>query len=390
MSAFLENIIFGKNTIGIEIFSIDNKDTYALIETSKKKNEIVISKNQVFDSLETLLQEKTKIPVALTINNRQVLQKQVEGTDVNDKKLLHKAFPNINLNDFYYEIIRFKYNSVIAVCRKSYIEELLLSLSDFRIFSISLGITPIATIVSLDIPDVLFTNNQSVSLEGEFNQGVSSEVEYNINGLSVLNKYLIALCSALTLILKSAGSNGTIAEVNDKIENDNKQKVIFEKGIKIGLIAILGILVLNFFVFSYYFDKSNNAKETITFNQVNIDNIVKARERIKGKEQKVNDLTSQSLSKSSLNINEISKIVPSSILLTNIDYLPVEKKIKDNEAIQFINNTILITGTTVDNEAFTSWVSQIEHYNWVDKVTILSFGKNRENKTEFELRIETE
>ncbi|WP_417367191.1 hypothetical protein [Flavobacterium beibuense] len=390
MSAFLENIIFGKNTIGIEIFSIDNRDTYALIETSKKKNEIVISKNQVFDSLETLLQEKTKIPVALTINNRQVLQKQVEGTDANDKKLLHKAFPNINLNDFHYEIIRFKYNSVIAVCRKSYIEELLLSLSDFRIFSISLGINPIATIASLDIPDVLFTNNQSVSLEGEFNQGASSEVEYNINGLSVLNKYLIAFCSALTLILKSTGSNGTIAEVNDKIENDNKQKVIFEKGIKIGLIAVLGILVLNFFVFSYYFDKSNNAKETITLNQVNIDNIVKARERIKGKEQKVNDLTSQSLSKSSLNINEISKIVPSSILLTTIDYLPVEKKIKDNEAIQFINNTILITGTTIDNEAFTSWVSQIEQYNWVDKVTILSFGKNRENKTEFELRIETE
>src|SRR5690606_29935698 len=147
---------------------------------------------------------------------------------------------------------------------------------------------------------------------------------------------------------------------------------------------------LNFFVFSYYFDKSNNAKETIALNQVNIDNIIKARERIRTKEQKVNDLTSQSLSKSSLNINEISKIVPSSILLTTIDYLPVEKKIKDNEAIQFINNTILITGTTIDNEAFTSWVSQIEKYNWVDKVTILSFGKNRENKTEFELRIETE
>jgi len=390
MSAFLENIIFGKNTIGIEIFSIDNKDTYALIETSEKKNEIVISKNQVFDSLETILQEKNKIPVALTINNRQVLQKQVEGTDANDKKLLHKAFPNINLNDFYYEIIRFKYNSVIAVCRKAYIEELLFSLKDLRIFSISLGIAPIGTIVSLDIPDVLFTNNQSVSLEGEFNQKVSPEVGYNINGLSVSNKYLIAFCSALRLILKSAGSNGTISEVNDKIENDNKQKVIFEKGIKIGLIAILGILVLNFFVFSYYFDKSNNAKETIALNQVNIDNIIKARERIRTKEQKVNDLTSQSLSKSSLNINEISKIVPSSILLTTIDYLPVEKKIKDNEAIQFINNTILITGTTIDNEAFTSWVSQIEKYNWVDKVTILSFGKNRENKTEFELRIETE
>ena len=389
MAAFLENIILGKKRMGIEIFSIANQDYYAFIQTEEKKKELAITKNETATTIDSFIKEAGKSPVSLVINNNQVLQKQVEGNDANDKKLLHKAFPNINLDDFYYEIVRLKYNSIIAICRKSYITELLDSFKELRIYSISLGICAIGTLLHFSLPETLSTNTQTLSLEGEYSPNTELNRDYDINGLRINNKYLLALSGILKLILNPAANTGNCIALSNDIAFKNRQKAIFEKGIKGGLITILGVLLINFFAFSYYFDKSNSIKETIALNKVSIENITKARERVKNKEEKVEDITSQSLSKSSYIINEITKGLPSSILLTEINYAPLEKKIKDEEAVIITDNIILVSGNTLDSGAFTLWVSATEKMDWVEKVTILSFGKNQENRTEFEIRITT-
>ncbi|TEB41551.1 hypothetical protein D0809_24950 [Flavobacterium circumlabens] len=86
-------------------------------------------------------------------------------------------------------------------------------------------------------------------------------------------------------------------------------------------------------------------------------------------------------------INEIVKEIPSSILLTELIFNPLEKKIKAGEAVLTTDKSITVTGTTLSNDDFTHWIENIEKIKWIDKVLIAHFGKNDANETEFSIKI---
>src|SRR5690606_33754554 len=97
------------------------------------------------------------------------------------------------------------------------------------------------------------------------------------------------------------------------------------------------------------------------------------KQRIKDKEKKLSSFITSNESKSSLVINDIVKILPSSILLSEIDYHPLEKKIKNKEAVISQDNLIIVSGTVINNEAFTEWIREIEKQNWVENIMIIAF-----------------
>lgn len=390
MATFIENILIGKKYIGIEFFSVNNKDSIAFVQVEKNKSGLIISKNEVFDTIESLSKEKTNCAAVLVINNIHVLQKEIQGNDSNDKKLLHKAFPNLNTEEFYYEIWRKDTITIISICRKNYVDNLIHSLqSSFKITSVSLGVCAIANLTSFSVPDVIATSTQTLFLSAEENilhPEIKQNKNYIINELSILNINILGFASVLKLIFPSKNT-GTIIDLNTLLTEDFKQKTFFEKGIKIGIGFILIVLVINFFLFSYYFDKATVINEKVSLNKTGIENIKRIKERIKDKEQILKDFTDISSSRSALLINKIISALPSSILLSEIIYHPLEKKVKNEEQIILLDNTINIIGTTLSNQAFTSWIENIEEIKEVKEVTIVSFGKNPENETVFSIKI---
>lgn len=390
MSSFLENILFGKQYIGIEFFSINNEDKIAFLQVERKKNELVISKNEIFNKIDSLSNEKSKSPTVLLINNIQVLQKETSGVDSNDRKLLHKAFPNLQIDDFYYEIWRKETFSIISICRKKYVDDLIITLSNlFTITSISLGISSINNLMSFSLPNIITTNTQSLFLNGEDNfiqNGVHENINYSINGLQVHNTHLLPFSGVLKLILPNT-TTGSINDLNLRLTEDFKQRSFFERGIKVSLMFILSLLVINFFLFTYYFDKAGEMNEKVSLNQTGIENIKKIKKRIKDKEQTLKNFSNTSASKSSLLLNELIQILPSSILLSEVIYHPLEKKIKEDEVILSEDNYVIITGSTLSNEAFTSWIEKAEKLKRVKDIMIISFGKDAENKTVFSIKI---
>lgn len=390
MSSFLENILFGKQYIGIEFFSINNEDKIAFLQVERKKNELVISKNEIFNKIDSLSNEKSKSPTVLLINNIQVLQKETSGIDSNDRKLLHKAFPNLQIDDFYYEIWRKETFSIISICRKKYVDDLIITLSNlFTITSVSLGISSINNLMSFSLPNIITTNTQSLFLNGEDNfiqNGIHENINYSINGLQVPNTHLLPFSGVLKLILPNT-TTGSINDLNLRLTEDFKQRSLFEKGIKVSLIFILSLLVINFFLFTYYFDKAGEMNEKVSLNQTGIENIKKIKQRIKDKEQTLKNFSNTSASKSSLLLNELIQILPSSILLSEVIYHPLEKKIKEDEVILSEDNYVIITGSTLSNEAFTSWIEKAEKLKRVKDIMIISFGKDAENKTVFSIKI---
>ena len=95
-------LLFGNSYCGIEHTS---KATIEAILLEKKKNEVTI--HDSFDA-KTIAEIAQKLPkkqhVFLVVNNTEVLNKFVESNEKQPNRLLFEAFPNLAINDFYYEI----------------------------------------------------------------------------------------------------------------------------------------------------------------------------------------------------------------------------------------------------------------------------------------------
>ena len=166
MSSKLTSFLLGKQYIGIEHYSFENEDLTAILLIENAKEGLTILKKDKVR--QELLAEKwdKNLPFFLVLNTNQVIQKEVQGTESSDEKLLHRAFPNISWTEFYYEIFRLKSKSIIAISRKSYVDQLLARYSQQKvaIAGISLGTAALSETISYSPENILLTNTQIISL----------------------------------------------------------------------------------------------------------------------------------------------------------------------------------------------------------------------------------
>lgn len=389
----LHTFLLGKEYIGVEHFTINNEDKVALLLVEKKKEGLVISKKDRV-SYNGKIAEKwdTKIPFFVVINSNQVIQKEVLGVEPSDEKLLHKSFPNTNWDEFYYEIWRLKTKSVIAIARKSYVTALLEDYQNQKIIiaGISLGVCSIADIIAYTEENNLYTNHQNISKEETqiiSASSLESAITYTINDLQIENRQLLAFSGILRLILNNTLNTGSIISYSDELYDNYNQNTFFNKGIKIMVGVILAILLLNFIFFTHYYKLAQESSEILLVNKSSIEDVSKIKQRIIVKEEKVKAIDGRMTSRSSLIINEIANKVPSSILLTELTFNPLEKKIKAEEAILTKDKIITISGITIANQSFTKWVEDIEKLQYIHKVLITHFGKNEDNETTFSINL---
>ncbi|WP_369014666.1 hypothetical protein [Flavobacterium anhuiense] len=389
----LNNFLLGKQYIAVEHFTLNSEDKVALLLVENKKEGLVISKKDRVSYNGTIAEKwDPKLPFFLIINSNQVIQKEVSGIDPLDEKLLHKSFPNTNWDEFYYEIWRVKTKSVIAIARKSYVDTLLENYKNQKIevAGISLGVCSIADIIEYSNENQFFTNYQLVSKEENPIIAINpleTTVAYTINGLQIENRQLLAFSGILRLLLNNTANTGSVLSYSEELYDDFNQNSFFKKGIKIMVGIVLAILVFNFIFFSRYYKLAQESSETLLVNKSSIEDVTKIKQRIIVKEEKVKDIDGRMTSRSSQVINEIANRVPTSILLTELIFNPLEKKVKAEEPILTKDKVIVISGTTIANQDFTKWVEEIEKLKWVDKVLITHFGKNEENETTFSINL---
>lgn len=387
------SLLQGNQFIGIELFSLNNEHNVAVLCVEKKKNELLISNKESRSSVDKLtLKINKNYPIALIINNNNVIQKEVDSTEINEFMILSKAFPNLKADDFYYEISTLNSKSIVAICRKSYVDELIESykLIDIPIAKISLGVCSICSLMGFTSDTILKTNTQQIDSNNE--QAIINPIEkklvstYNVNDLAIESTFLMCFSGVFNLVI-GIKNKGSIGKLNSNLYDTFYQHSFFNKVLKTLVYVLLIILIINFFAFSYYFKKANDTATSLSANKDAIEKIKAIKERLKIKDEKVANYVSSSNSRSSKMISELIKPLPNSILLSELTFHPLKKKIKEDETIVTQNNIILICGLTSNNEAFTNWVYEIEHFNWLKNVTIVNYGKNEENETIFTLKL---
>ena len=209
----------------------------------------------------------------------------------------------------------------------------------------------------------------------------------SINGLEVLDTFLLSFSGILSVALSSTKTSGNISILNHELSDAYYQAEFFRKVSRFVVYFLLVLLLLNFILFNHYYKKSEILSNTISANEnISIKTTLLEKE-IKIKEEKIKTNYSPNNSKSSYVISSLTSNIPNSILLNELTYHPLLEKIKLDSEIKILSDEILITGKTLNSSDFTKWIDKINSLKGVKKTTISQFGKNETNETVFSLTL---
>ncbi len=388
-------LTFGTIFCGIEHTTEKGQDKLCATLLKKKKKEVDIKDSFSANTLKELTEKLPKNQHAvLIINNDSVITKKIESSQTDMVKLVHNAFPNINLEDFYYQVLIQKSIHFVSICRKNYIETLTTQYKaqHISIIDISLGNHLTGNVSSFIQSKVISTSNASLSLENNSITDIKRTInieptKYDINGIKISNIQLLSFSGALTTILNIHLSNSNFETQKQLLINDFKHTRFFKQFLKVGIIFIFGLLLINFFIFNYYYNNVNMLKQSSQISQATKSRVLKLNKKVSNTKKTVDDILQSRSSKSSFYTNAITNSIPHTILLSDINYQPVLKRIKANQAIQNDTNTILISGTSNNSTSFSNWIASLESINWINKVEILNYEDMSLSKSNFNIKL---
>ena len=392
----IKQFIYGNNYCAVEHIVANGIASFNVLQLVYKKKalEIVASDNftsldQVFDTL------PKKQHVFVIINTDKVLSKKIDGThELN--KAVSLAFPNIKTSDFTIEVLPQKTHSFVSICRNQDVEKILNEYKNksSNVIGFSLGNNSVATITLYLNQDSIQTSNAVISSANGTNtikeitkSDVDDNQKYNINGLEITPSDVLTLSGILTYYTNTQLTESNFEEQTSQLKNDFKQKQIFSNSLKFGLGFILFGLLINFLFFTHYRDQISSLSNEQQVNERSKESLVSLTNEVNRKRSLVSDITNSTDSKVSFYLDEIGESIPTTISLDEIVYQPLLKSIKANKEIEIQSNSIVISGVSSNSDDFINWVSKLEDYSWIDKVSYSEYGVGKKSKTAFKINI---
>ena len=128
-------------------------------------------------------------------------------------------------------------------------------------------------------------------------------------------------------------------------------------------------------------------QQTSQINQTTKLKIIELNESVSKSQKMVEDMLKGNSSKSSFYINTIVQSLPNSILLSELNYQPVLKRIKAEQPINVDSNSILLSGESNNSDMFSKWLTDLENIKWINKVEILSYEDFSKSSSKFSLKL---
>ena len=388
---------YGNHFCGIEhtVKGNENKIICTLLKKSKKELDIKATfKSKSIEELCSKLPKKQH--AYLILNNDQILSKTIESNTSDVNTIVNKAFPNIDLNDFYFEILQQNKTHFVSICRRDYINSLIKEYKEngISIIDIGLGNLQISSIVDYIDSDFITSSNASISFENNEITSINplnetNAVSYSINSLEVSNNDLLSFGGALQPILRNSATQHNADDLKFELKDSYKHSRFFSEFSKYSLVFFLGLLLVNFLFFNHYHSKVNELQEVAQINNTSKELIIKLNEDVTKKETMVNNMLKSGSSKSSFYTNVITQSMPNSILFSQIDYQPLAKRIKKDKPIEVNTNKLIISGSSNDSELFSNWITELEDFYWVKKIDI-NYSKGKHTISDFSLTIALE
>lgn len=394
VNRLLQNITYGHRFCGIEYTSKNGQDSFnvsVLKQTKKELVEDIFAQENSIGSLASKLSKHQHI--FLIINTDKVLTKTFDSDQKDALKLVYKAYPNIDIDNFYFEVLSQANKHFVALCRRDYVDYIIKEFSEHQlaIIDFSLGHSLVGLLPDFTDEHIIYSSNAKIELFEKKIKHIEKEEpplnRYNINGLMVSNTNLLSFAGAIQSVLKNNFTTSNFLDKKEELQDDFKQSRFFNQFLKFGGIFILGLLLVNFFFFNHYFNNVKELEQISELNQSTKTKIVTLDSIVSKKKKMIDDILKSNASKSSFYSDRIIATMPNSILLSELEFQPLVKRIKKEKPIELDTNTIIISGTSNDSKVFSEWVSMLEKLHWVKNIGVVDYGSKSKSISEFQIKI---
>ncbi|QTE21141.1 PilN domain-containing protein [Polaribacter cellanae] len=373
-------IIYGNTFSAVEFAE---KDKLHILQLKKKKDEFIITRNLEVDNFEELSQELNNLKhLFLVLNNEQVLSKKVISSQKEPITILRTAFPNLSLNDFYYQVHSSETCSFVSIVRKTVVNMLITKFqkAGISIIDFSIGNIGIQSLTSYLDNNKFFTSNAAVHIENNNIKEIEkTEVEkenYSVNDLEVSNTKLLSLAGIISYYTETS-----LSLISKELKTAYQQKRFFDVGLKLGSGLLLFALIINFMFFSNYRDKVSSLTNDLQLQSTYKKQLNTLLKKVNQKKTLVESIQSGSNTDVSKYLDNLGSSVPNTVLLSKIEYQPLEGVLKSDKEISFKKHTIIVRGNAKENNDFTNWIAFLEKKDWIENISIIAYGKGKkENK----------
>ena len=333
--------------------------------------------------------------IHLNINSFFVLTKVVPWL-ADQELMINGAFPNIDWEQFYFQIGRFGDKAILTLARKSHVEEVIKSFeaNHLKIKSLTLGISTIYEIVP-------FIENQSfITSKFKIQPGTSEIIEFpdtekSLDGSTIsvadfeLNSFFLpGLSSFLGLIQGRLNLRASLKGRNKELKSNFNKDLLFKGLLFSSVTFLLLILLINSFLYTDYYEDLNFYKSLNSKVEIEKERWGQLEEEYEEKKALVENFYATSHSNSTYFLNQIVVSVPSKITLSKLKYQPFQKAIEQGEPIEIRKNIIMLSGGTSEEYSFSEWIQDMERKEWVKKIEINDYQmKAGDEQIEFEIEI---
>lgn len=377
---------------GVNYCAVEHADNgqFFFLKLKRKKKELVLSNQGEAADFNALVSEiQGQKHIFLVINNEQVLTKKVANTNTTEERLVKATFPNIALSEFYYKVYTNDQHAFIAISRKDYINDIIEQYQSEKISVVdfSLGSLSLERLTALIDHDQINASNAQVTLDehgiANIEKQVVQEEDYTINELTISNRQILSLAGIIDYYTGGASETST----QKQLQQEYVQKQFFNLGFKFVLGFLFVALLVNFLVFSSYQSKELAYSAELQVNEAKKKELTGLKDLVFRKRKLVESISSSSNSKVAWYFNEISASVPSSILLGNMVFQPLNGTMKENKRVRFKDKTIEVSGVSIYDKDFTKWIATLEKKTWIDEVGIVNYGRGKKTRSSFDLII---
>lgn len=384
---------YGSTFCGIELTTVEGGEKVFGATAKKRQGEFTDLKFLQFSLTDIDKNLPKQQHCFLVINSDKVLIKAIPSQE-SDLKTVSTAFPGLSLTDFYYEILKTPHNSIVSICRKDYVQNVLVALErqQIHVLGFHLGITPLQVLVPLLKKDEVSIPRYQIGIEdNNISNLVSNEhqngLTYELEDIKVASEHLLSLALLFNYTGAAFNSSNNFAEENKNLSKLHQEKVFFKKGMFLGVGLLLISLLVNTFFFNAYFKREQQLYEESVFMESQQKGMEGKLEIVSKKEQLVDHILNSGTSKSSYYLNRIVAVKPSSIGFSDIQYQPLGRSIRPDKPIEYSQNNIVVSGESKDKDDFSHWITDLGKLKWVEKASVIHYGNAGRGLSSFSITI---
>jgi hypothetical protein len=386
MLEFLRKIINFKSVDVVGIYRDSDKTVYYLLTLKNQKNKVSVITIDKFENPNALKQSVTH-PIILLVDGKGILNKKIDVTNENDinwhKNIDYTAIHHLtHINDN----IR-----IISFCKKGIVDEAIADFQKqgFKILDFYLGPLP-SIMLQQTINEIEVHSNGSVlTFSGNLLSDISRDIEdrpvnYQVGGTAV-SKYHLPLYGAG---IHYFAPRKNIARSHSAFLN--KDEVIYKKAFDIfGMAMVAGffiLLLISYFSIQYFSSKNMELNQKSVFAKQSYQQIVQMEAE---RDEKLKILNETGLLSGKFITSypyQLIAAIPENIRLAKLDVFPVGES-KPNKKMALDSKEIFIAGAVKEELVFNNWLNQLKRIPWIQHFEIISFRKDKNELSQFEIKI---